>query len=136
MKFAGIRVSRRRLLGIIACVAAAGNSVLAVSIEDEEDGAKRRLMALISDRQSAHAVGRSYLRKHPDECESDRLLALIRQAVALSDDEIAQSPKLRLRERFRSAFVRDFEHRRVTSVNGWTVSLTEARLCALISIAA
>lgn len=69
-------------------------------------------------RAAARRVGRAYLRRHPAEAD----VALLRAALAadLGDPE-------RLRARVRG----DFEREAVVRVQGWVLSRTEARLCAL-----
>ena len=95
----------------------------------------RALLAVLAHRGSAEAVGRAYLTGHPLEADPQALLAglrgdpLIGPALAATsrtgpplDGAVAQSVR------------RDFLARRTVKVEGWVLSLTEARLCALTTL--
>lgn len=83
---------------------------------------------------SAQAVGREYLRKVPAEADSSILISLVRDpqneiAASASDP---QAIRLWARSKARD----DFANGRVVTVKGWTLSETEARLCALSAVMA
>jgi hypothetical protein len=87
------------------------------------------LQALLPHRDSALWLGRHYLASTPQEADASRLRTLL--AGALGD---AQTATDALRGRVRQAIRADFAANRVVDVNGWLLSRTEARLCALASL--
>ncbi len=98
------------------------------------DTLQAALSEFFVDRSAAGIVGRVYLNDSPDERDPEKLVALIagdsRAAwEALSNDREALYGELRRRHRA------DFALGKVTSLDGWLLSLTEARLCALAGLA-
>lgn len=77
---------------------------------------------------SAAAIGRAYLHIHPEEADPQRLLARL-----LPDAE-----PLLAREDLRRALAArqaaDFAGGRTLRLDGWVLSLTEARLCAAAAL--
>ena len=92
-----------------------------------------RLVAALERPASAVEVGRAYLRQHPEEIDGARLtMALDADLRRRCEPVTAQPAQLR---RAISRQVRDdFEQGRVAEVDGWILSLTEARLCALAAL--
>lgn len=81
-------------------------------------------------RTSSARLGVAYLRHHPDEADPAGLLAtLARRIDPNSEDDVQEDVGPRLLETFRE----DFEHGRTAIVDGWLLSVTEARALALIS---
>jgi hypothetical protein len=87
--------------------------------------------SLLAHVDSAVAVGREYLRHHPDE----RDLARIRHGLsgALGGPVETLDPAV-LRERVRRRVRQDFAEDRIALVDGWILSITEARICALAAL--
>lgn len=75
-------------------------------------------------RRGAAALGRRYLAQHPEESDPDRLRRYVGEAVA-------DGSAPRLRDRIRSEFARG----ELVAVDGWQITRTEARLCALAALA-
>ena len=86
---------------------------------------------LLADAASAVVVGQKYLRGHPDERDPRRVRGDL--AAALGGPLEALDPAL-LRERVRRRVRQDFAEDRITLVDGWILSITEARLCALAAL--
>ena len=94
-----------------------------------------RLTSVFQRKRSARAVGEAYLRRAPEEadpvllvnaiCDRDRGL---RQVLHHGDNG-------RLRAAINNRLRRDFAHGRTVMLDGWLLSRTEARLCALTAIA-
>jgi hypothetical protein len=84
-----------------------------------------RLVALLADQASARQVGRAYLKAMP--ADSDRAQLLSQLAARLDHDPS--------RETYAACCRRDFAEGRTVTVNGWVLSQTEARLCALAALA-
>lgn len=83
------------------------------------------------DLQAARTIGRCYLRKTQNEANADLLAEMIvkgdptlrRRFHALSTDQLIKILRKRIG--------RDFESDNIVHVDGWVLSRTEARLCAL-----
>ena len=92
-----------------------------------------RFAGLLADRGSAAAVGRAYLATTPSEARTDvlvsRLTASLERGTGSPGDD-------GLRRLLAMRIDRDFEEERVATLDGWVVSVTEARLCALCALAA
>ncbi len=112
--------TRRRLL---ALAAAAGVGAVGWRLADGgADSPEERLTAVLGERDAARSVGRRYLAGHPDERDERALLRLL---MPLGD------PATLTQERVRRVVRSDFVAGRVVLVDGWYLSQTEARLCAL-----
>lgn len=89
------------------------------------------LETLLGNEDGISEIGWAYLRLAPAENEvqllSNRIFTDIRWDLLLSGD-VRQVIARRVRE--------DFRKGRVVRLQGWVVSLTEARLCALVTLAA
>lgn len=87
-----------------------------------------------TDRQAARIVGRIYLNTAPPgESDPDELVARIAgdnlaswESLAADRDSLFDAVRARHRD--------DFEQGRTASVDGWVLSRTEARLCALAAL--
>ena len=84
------------------------------------------LRDLVTHRDSAASLGRAYLAVMPGEASAVRLVPLILgKAAAPIGQEGA---------RVRSRIQADFDAAQVVTIDGWIVSRTEARLCALCAL--
>ncbi len=94
----------------------------------------QRLAGLLRHADSAAPLGRLYLAGAPREADPARLVALIgaAQGPALTPISAATDEDLRagLEERIRINFTSGAR----VAVGGWLLSITEARLCALVSL--
>lgn len=92
-----------------------------------------RLTRVFSNTRSAGIVGQRYLASNPLEADTAVLAARIagdmRHYLRLSS---AATPRLRalLAERQK----RDFAEGRTVTIDGWILSVTEARLCAIVAL--
>jgi hypothetical protein len=119
---------RRRVLLLIGGLAASavigpaaiGQFLVRVAPDDA-----RALRDLVSRRESAAALGRTYLRLHHEEADADRLVSLI-----LARGNGAHHLGTHVASRIKA----DFDAGRVVSLEGWLVSPTEARLYALCAL--
>ena len=85
----------------------------------------RDLVRLLPHQESARVVGAAYLRRRPEEASVSTLLGLL----GLSGARPIHTRALRTRH------YADFRAGRVEQLRGWTLSLTELRLCALVRLA-
>ncbi len=94
----------------------------------------RRLADVLRHPDSAALLGRLYLDGNPREADAARLVTLIGASPgpALPPVSVATDEALRasLEERIRN----DFINGDTVAVDGWLLSITEARLCALVSL--
>ena len=86
-----------------------------------------RSLLSIMDTDELDKLGTEYLIKFPFESEEDVLLKLI---FAKYPDEISA---LKLESLIKEKIEIDFETNNVVILNGWILSKTEARMCALYS---
>jgi hypothetical protein len=87
-----------------------------------------RLAGMLSHAKSAARLGRFYLESAPQEADAARLVALL--GVAPADRETDAALRARLDAHTRQ----DFINGDTVAVDGWLLSVTEARLCALVSL--
>ena len=97
------------------------------------DALESALREFFVDRRAAGIVGRVYLNSTPEENDPQRLVSLIARDTrdileALLHDREALHAELRRRHRG------DFARGDVALLDGWLLSLTEARLCALAGL--
>jgi len=88
----------------------------------------QRLARLLPHTDSAARLGRRYLEGTPQEADAGRLLTLIDATPADGEADAA------LRERLDARTRQDFIAGATVAVDGWLLSVTEARLCALVSL--
>jgi hypothetical protein len=122
---------RRRFLAVIAAVSALLPAVRrAHGLVAARDPAAARLVGLFKHRDSARAIGSVYLATCPEEANAHKLVELI---VGADDDPLVvhgtNDAELRAWVRRRQA--RDFATARIVNLDGWLLSATEVRLCAL-----
>jgi hypothetical protein len=125
-----LRLTRRTFLG--AVLTAAASTVLGWRWWRSRHHAglsAEVLQALLPHRESAALLGRHYLAATPHEADAQRLRALL----AGSLEAVAAKPET-LHRRVHEQIRDDFTAARVVAVDGWLLSLTEARLCALVSL--
>jgi hypothetical protein len=89
------------------------------------------IAALWSDTGGACRVGRSYLAQVPEDADRDRLVAILFREEGAHAGMSADA----LRAQFARARMRDFESGDTVTVDGWVLARTEARLCALTTMA-
>jgi hypothetical protein len=130
-----LRVSRRTVLAALA----AGIFGAAVGLRLYWPGGNvtreaRRFAGMLRHPDSAAWLGRLYLEVNPREADMAQLVRLIGAArgPALPPASPTTDEALRadLDERIRN----DFIYGNMVAVDGWLLSLTEARLCALVSL--
>jgi hypothetical protein len=97
-------------------------------------GDAKRLAGLIDHTDSAVLLGRFYLDGVPQEADPAHLVDLIgaapEPAPPTADAGAEESLRRRVAEQIRADFLSD----NTVAVDGWLLALTEARLCALVSL--
>jgi hypothetical protein len=105
-----------------------------VKVETERASTGHRLPTLLdvfSDRASARRVGREFLRIEYDGASvlpEDDAIGTARMARSVSTDQ------REMRENIRRLIRDDYDEGRTVCVDGWILSITEARLCALATL--
>ena len=127
-------VSRRTML--ISAAAAITAAVAGIAWRFSSDPAHDYLSEDLSRvfegyRTYAISIGESYLQCTPHEADPIVLASLLN----LDASGLPQEPDA-LRRYVRDRIRQDFERGRTTDVNGWVLSSTEARLCAITALAA
>jgi hypothetical protein len=124
-------LSRRALL--LAAAGALSLPAQPVSAADAPS-AIERLSALVQPRASAALIGRAYLARFPQEAEPSALTRHIIADLASSEAALMRLGDRDLRARFAVRRRADFAEGRLAVIDGWLVSRTEARLCALAAV--
>jgi hypothetical protein len=100
---------------------------------DDFDELPRRLAGLFTHKKSAAIIGTEYLRRAPEEADIRRLAESICPGAARRA-QLALAGDIRLRQWVRARQTKDFEEGRRVRIDGWILSVTEARLCALVAL--
>jgi len=130
-----LRVSRRTVLAALA----AGIVGAAIGLRRYWPGGDvtrdaRRLAALLRHPDSAAWLGRFYLEVNPREADAALLVTLIGAARGPALPPASPSTDEALRADLEERIRNDFIYSNTVEVDGWLLSLTEARLCALVSL--
>lgn len=91
--------------------------------------ARPGLLRFLGDDQTVREIGAAYRSAVPEEDDMDTLIAVLVEDLRLGGHSGAGLPD-RLDHRIRE----DFERGRTIQLNGWILSVTEARQCALFSL--
>ncbi len=89
---------------------------------------------LIAHRESAGMVGRAYLRIRPAESGVGLLTDLLTSEWTGDRKRLDRMDLEVLRTRLRHQMREDFKAGRVVLIQNWILSVTEARICALVSL--
>jgi hypothetical protein len=138
-----MQFGRRRLL---AAVLAGGawsicKSVLAIGWSSDiilrKSAAERLVDAVFAHKRSAVVLGRSYLQTERVDQETvlRRLIGDIFPEQHNPESWVTTAEKAELRRALAARIRDDFDAECVVSVDGWVLSATEARLCALAALA-
>ena len=132
-------LTRRTFLRVVSALAACAAPALpstamtTSTARADAQAAVSRYLDVVSQRESAAAVGNEYLRCAPDEKDLNVLLARLaasgfdaKVAEGMSDEQLIEMVRARLQA--------DFSNERVVTVGGWVLSVTEARICALAAL--
>ena len=95
------------------------------------------LNILVPDTAAAGRLGRAYLTAHPAELDLQRLVDGVLGPMRLSGgaDAIDSTPEAELIARIRRLVIDDYLAGRIVDIDGWVLSITEARLYALAALA-
>jgi len=88
------------------------------------------MLSAISTPQMISEIGAAYLKQHPGEGDSEKLSCLI-LATADGNSISVRRNALSIRSFIKNKIREDFLHHRLRVIDGWVLSHTEARQCAL-----
>jgi hypothetical protein len=94
-----------------------------------------RLARLLNDRDSARVIGRAYLQKYAEGADCDVVLDQLVRDIAGFGGSVAPAGDKELKAAVEARIRQDFADDRVVKLEGWILSGTEARLCALTTLA-
>ena len=89
------------------------------------------LTSMLGNTESARTVGNAYLRANPNDADRALLEGNLSDSSARNGRCVDQR---RLRSAIISRVRSDYEFGQVVRVDGWILSQTEARLCALVTL--
>ncbi|NEX23258.1 hypothetical protein G3480_23665 [Thiorhodococcus mannitoliphagus] len=122
-----LRLTRRELL---ALTLAAGLLRGLPQTASAAQTATEPLLDVVSNRAAAAVLGRAYLVAHPEEADLARLRTLLQERLRTDVSDEA-SILVRIERQLRNDYIRGD----LVEVDGWLLSLTEARLYALAALA-
>lgn len=93
-----------------------------------------KIVGTTSSVLSALKVGEAFLKEYPEERNITRLVPLLCQGYKKSPDELMRMDRKTLIFWQREEVFNDFKVGRVIKVQGWLLSIFEARVCALVSM--
>jgi hypothetical protein len=115
-------VNRRAFL-LLAAGAGVGAAAAWRLLDGGGGSANEVVAALFDDMDAASTIGEAYLESYPGEAGEEMLTSLLGLSESL--------PPTVQGERLRADVRRDYAESRLVLVEGWYLSRTEARLCAL-----
>jgi hypothetical protein len=122
-------------LGLAGSVAAGSKLSGAAEGWLRQGNLRANLTALFIHQESAQAIGRAYLQSYPREADALRLEDQIAQGIAGGRTLLATTSKPEVSKLLTDRIRQDFATDQVVKVQGWILSVTEARLCALTTLA-
>ena len=86
---------------------------------------------VVRDRESAAVLGAEYLRRRRHEASRKELCRLL-TPIGRDAKPRTMLAEQQITDAFASLHRQDFRDGRVLKINGWTLSLSELRVCALV----
>jgi hypothetical protein len=131
-----VQIDRRRLLSVLLGTGAAAvvsSLVSPVTPMAPPLPPQAALLGVLSELDGARSIGIEYLEQFPSEASASQLLTMIVQhrPHVLRTSMTEAEARIFLQRAVRQ----DFHHGHTVELNGWVVSQTEARLCALAAMA-
>jgi hypothetical protein len=130
-------LTRRAFLRMTCAIVAIGSTRLPDLFADNNgypNPLASKLVDFFQDRESARAVGREYLRIAPVEADTLKLTELICAGRQERYAELSHASMGKVRRMLLHQQREDFEKGRIVNLQGWILSQTEVRLCALATL--
>jgi hypothetical protein len=99
-----------------------------------EDWLSSKLANFFHNKESARAIGLAYLRTVPEEANARQLTHFICSSWEQRYDEMVHADAAKIKTILLRQQREDFEKGRIVDLQGWILSETEARLCALAAL--
>lgn len=96
------------------------------SIENDKSLAKPQLLLNIWDTETIIEIGQLYQKKYPNENNERKLVKLLSDGISSENGPTESSIAWRVKE--------DFKTDSTVTIDGWLLSVTEGRQCALYSL--
>ena len=130
-------IDRRNILRCtigLAFLMALGTRWMHAAQQDNSERMKliRILRDLLSNRRSADAIGSAYLVVRPEEANVERLLDEIVGTDRRPPRDLTGARYFR--QTLHARIHQDFVEHKTVHIDGWLLSITECRLCALLSL--
>jgi hypothetical protein len=93
-----------------------------------------KLVSVLRHRSSAKLIGLNYIKSVPEEADVTRLLTLITHSTDPGVGFPIRASAAAQGNWLQKKLQDDFAHGRTVIVNGWLLSITEARICALAAL--
>jgi hypothetical protein len=90
-----------------------------------------KLLSGFDNLESARKIGREYLKIAPAEADINTLVVHIIDMIDDKNQYFLNANTAEIKHLLRNKSSYDFHNERVVSIQGWLLSKTEARLCAL-----
>jgi hypothetical protein len=130
-----LRVTRRTVLaGLAAGIVGAAVGLRLYRSGGDALPEAARLAGMLPHADSAARLGRRYLHGKPREADAATLVTLISSARGPALPPISATTDEALRADLDERIRHDFIIGNTVAVDGWLLSITEARLCALVSL--
>lgn len=124
---------KRRTFIITACAAAVSIPVINYSLLDSRDPLTYpKELSRFCDEKSIQHIGARFLSLVPTENTKEKLTALL--LTDFSGKKLNISDKSMINELLNKKIHKDFSEYNTIVINGWVISTTEARQCALYSL--
>jgi hypothetical protein len=94
--------------------------------------AQPKFLSMLCDRDTIHMLGRAYLKLKPDETRGEVLISDLlaeRHPIFLQRTDMSM-----VESQIEKRIKQDFDADKIVVVQGWVLSITEARQCAFFSI--
>jgi hypothetical protein len=132
-------LTRRRLLKFASFACLARIRPLESTLTTSEDPVgwatlRSHMVRYFTDRQSAGKIGAAYLTTAPGEADPWTLVTAISATVSGGWRGLALVDRAKFRRLVAAEQRGDFERGRTVVIDGWVLSLTEARLAAISAI--
>jgi len=116
-------------------IAGASTAVIAIptgyyyfgALEYDKSLALPQLLSNIWDAETIAEIGKSYLKQYPAENSERKLVSLLSESISTQKTSLTESIEWRIKE--------DYQAGNIRTIEGWVLSTTEGRQCALYSLA-
>lgn len=133
-------LSRRQILAAVAIAAGAiamggGLPLTGPAMRPAKADAEAAILALLRDREGASQIGGAVLAANSELGHRERLLSDLTGEIGLDGKTLLELDAGVIAERLAQRIRDDFASRRTVKIDGWIVSMTECRICALAALA-